>query len=171
MLFFNSRARNGPMTTTAGGDQSYTQKMGHSCIIFGCICLVSGLIVIVIGVISDTRKTTYIGIGIISVAVGFFLLTIVCFYAKLDTCYNNWAYGSRVVPINIETPRPPSEGGAQNGSPFAYPPTPVVKRQPSISVAIPTPFTTVSEIDANRVVVPQSNALGLNATHPPGKPT
>ena len=171
MLFFNSRARNGPMPTTAAADQTYTQKMGHSCIIFGCICLVSGLIVIVIGVISDTRKTTYIGIGIISLAVGFFLLTLVCFYGKLDVCYNNWAYRTRVVPINIETPRPPSEGGPQNGSPFTYPPVPPVKRQPSISVAVPTPFTTVSEIDANRVVVPQNNALAVNVPYPNSKLT
>lgn len=179
MLFFNSRARNGPMPTAGGADRSYTQKMGHSCIIIGCICLVSGLIVIVIGVISDIRQTTYIGIGVVGLAIGFFLTTLVCFYGKLDICYNNWAYRSRVVPISIETPRPLSTGGIQNGSPFTYPPVtppaplPPVKRQPSISVAVPTPFTTVSDIDANRIVLPQSNnALTVAAAaYPAGKLT
>lgn len=169
MLFFNSRARNGPMPTSASDDQSFTQKMGHSFIIFGSICLVSGLIVIVIGVISDARKTTYIGIGILSLAVALFILTLVCFYAKLDICYNNWAYRSRVVPINIETPRPASDGNIRNASPSASPLAHVVKRQPSISVAVSTPFTTVSEIDANKIIVPPSNVLTVNLTYPNGK--
>ncbi|CAF1194111.1 unnamed protein product [Adineta steineri] len=83
-------------------DQPVTHKIGHSCIITSCLSLIIGLVLIVTGVISETKKTTFIGIGIITLGVGFFLTTIVCFYAKLKICYRNWAYGPPISPLNME---------------------------------------------------------------------
>ena len=57
MLFLNSRARNPTATGLSMQDRSFPQKMGHSCIILGCLSIVTGLVLIVIGVISEVKKT------------------------------------------------------------------------------------------------------------------
>ena len=56
---------------------------------------------IVFGVILERVNTKLIGIGIICLGLGFVLMTLVCFYAKLFICYNNWAYRTRVLPMNV----------------------------------------------------------------------
>ena len=105
MLFLNSRARNVTISGMSLHDRSCPHKRGHSLIIGGCLAVMTGLILIVVGAVSDIKNTTFIGVGIISLGVGFFLMTLVCFYAKLDTCYNNWAYRTRVIPVKTETPQ------------------------------------------------------------------
>jgi hypothetical protein len=102
MLFFSGRTRNSLITVD---DRSFTHKLGHSCAILGCLLAVTGLVVIVVGAISETKTTTFIGIGIISLGAGLLLTMLIGFYAKLDICYNNWIYRSRVIPVNMETTR------------------------------------------------------------------
>ena len=154
MLFLGSRTRN---TVSGMGlrDRSYTQQVGHSFIICGCLSIVIGLILIIIGAISGEKKTTFIGIGIISLGVGFFLTALVFFCAKLDMCYNNWAYRARVIPINPETPQPLSIGGA-TASVFGPSSITMQKQQMSmLSSAIP-PITVISDVDIHKTAVTSS---------------
>jgi hypothetical protein len=133
--------------------------MGHSFIICGCLSIVTGLILIVIGAISEVKKTTFIGIGIISLGVGFFLTTFVCLYGKLDICYNNWAYRSRVLPLNIQTPRPTPIGGVSN-SPFVESTVTTQKRQSIASKEIQAPITVISDVEIHNVVIAPSIQIG-----------
>lgn len=144
MLFLNSRTRNHAVSGVSMHDQSYTSKMGHSFIICGCLSIVIGLILIVVGVISEVKKTTFIGIGIISLGVGFFLTTLVCLYGKLDICYNNWAYRSRVLPAHPENLRQPPICGPSN-SPFADSPAAGKETQP--------PVTVISDVEIHKVII------------------
>ena len=129
--------------------------MGHSFIVCGCISIIIGLILIVVGVSSATSRTMYIGIGIISLGVGFFLMTFVCLYGKLDICYNNWAYRSRVLPVNLETPQPAPVNTVTH-SPFVGSPA-VLEKRPSHVLT-----TGVSDIEINKVVIAPTIQIGTN---------
>ena len=145
MLFLNGRARNAAVSGFGLHSPNYTQKVGHSCIVGGCLSIVTGLILIVVGVISEKKKTTYIGAGVIGLSVGCFLVTLVCFYAKLDICYNNWAYRARVLPANSGTPQaiPPSTAVR---SPLAA----KEKVASTITHDMPAPLTTVSDVEVHK---------------------
>lgn len=148
MLFLSSRPPNG---TTVGGsmnDRPYTQKMGHSFIICGCLSIIIGLILIVLGVISEIKKTTFIGIGILSLGVGFFLMTLVCLYGKLDICYNNWIYRSRVIPINPQVP----QIATRDLDGRTHSPVQIQKRSSLIPACSPAPLTVVSDMEINKFV-------------------
>lgn len=160
MLFLNSRVRNTAISGVIMRDQSYTHKMGHSFIISGCLLVITGLILIVIGAISEVKKTTiFIGIGVISFGIGFFLITLVCFYGKLDICYNNWAYRSRVSPTNIETPRPVPTVGVLN-SPLIDSSATTQKQQFTAPIEIPAPITAISSLEIHKVVIAPSIQIG-----------
>jgi hypothetical protein len=98
MFFFNGRIRNAHIVPMITQDRTYTHKIGHSFVIISCLSIVIGLLLIVIGNISETQKSKFFGIGIITLSLGFFLITLICFYSKLAICYYNWAYGSHVTP-------------------------------------------------------------------------
>ena len=152
MLFLNSRRHTTAISGRRLHDRSYTQKVGHTCIIFGCLSIITGLIVIIIGVISETNRTTYIGISIVILGVVLFLITLICFYAKLNICYNNWAYRSRVLPTNnIETPQPASATVITLSS-FVGSPAMTQKSQFIIPLEPPTPLTIVSEVEIHKVI-------------------
>jgi hypothetical protein len=159
MLFLNTGVRHTAISGMGMRNQSYTNKMGHSFIICGCLSLIIGLILIVIGVISEVKKTTFIGIGVISTGIGFFLTTLVCFYGKLDTCYNNWAYRSRVLPLNHETRRPTPTDAISNYR-FVQSPAAASKRQ---SILIPAPFTVTSDIEIHKIISAQSITTNYSA--------
>ena len=142
-------------------DRSATHKVGHTCIIFGCLSVITGLILIVVGIISRVHNTTFVGIGIISLGGGLFITTLVCFYGKLDIYYNNWAYRSRVLPVNPETPRPTPPGVAAI-SPFAKSTTATEKQQSTIPLDTQSPITVASEIDIHKLVIAQS--ININTT-------
>jgi hypothetical protein len=144
-------------------DRSYTHKIGHSCIILGCLCIVIGLILIVIGVTSDIKNTTFVGIGVLSLGVGLFLSTLGCFYGKLNICYNNWAYRSRVLPANLETPRPVPIGDVQI-SPFAPSPPAAQKQQSAVPLDTQSPITLISEADIHKLVIAPSINIGIMNT-------
>jgi hypothetical protein len=84
----------------------------------------------------------YVGISIISLGVGFFLTTCVCLYGKLDICYNNWVYGSRILPVNLETPQPAPLTTISH-SLFVESPAIPQKRQS------PTPVTVISDVETH----------------------
>ncbi|CAF0976034.1 unnamed protein product [Adineta steineri] len=155
MLFLGGRTRN--ITTSGRGlhDESHTQKVGHSCIIGGCLSVTTGLILIIIGVISEVRNTTFIGVGVISLGVGFFLTTLVCFYAKLDICYNNWAYRTRITPAHIETPQP-APAGAITTSPFVPSVLTTEKQQTLMPDENPSPTTVVSHAEIHKILAAPS---------------
>ncbi|CAF1299668.1 unnamed protein product [Adineta ricciae] len=145
MLFLNGRARNAAVSGFGLHSQNYTQKVGHSCIVGGCLSIVTGLILIVVGVISEVKKTTYIGAGVIGLGVGCFLVTLVCFYAKLDICYNNWAYRARVLPASSGTPQ------ANPPSTTARSPLAAEEKLPSaITPDMPAPLTTISDVEVHK---------------------
>lgn len=164
MLFLNSGTRNPTVTGVSMRDRSVPQKMGQSCIIFGCLSIVIGLILIVIGIISEVKKTIFIGIGIISLGVGFFLTTIVCFYGKLDIYYNNWAYRSRVLPTNnnvnnnnkrhepvaVDTERRPSRTEVVNSIP---------KRTSIVPIESQSPITIISDAEIHKIVISSSTPI------------
>jgi hypothetical protein len=162
MLFLSSRVRNTAVSGVIMRDQSYTNKMGHSFIICGCLLAITGLILIVVGAISEVKKTTiFIGIGVISLGIGFFLTTLVFFYGKLDICYNNWAYRSRVLPTNIETPRPIPTIGVLN--------SPLVDSSATIQKQIetPAPITAMSGLEIHKVVIAPSIQIGSTTINNP----
>ena len=160
MLFLNSRTVNGAPVSLGMSHRSYTQKMGHSFIICGCFSMITGLILIVLGMISEIKKTTFIGIGVISLGVGFFLMTVVCLYGKLDICYNNWVYRTRVKPNNPE----PSQTAPPGVIPHAH--TVIPKQTSLVCPASPGPTTVISEVEINTVAPsprPQTR-IGNNVT-------
>lgn len=165
MLFLNGRTRNPTISGVGLHNQNYTQKVGHSCIVGGCISIVTGIILIVVGVISEEKKTTYIGAGIIGLGVGCFLVTLVCFYAKLDICYNNWAYRARVLPASNGTPQ------AILPSTTARSPLTVEEKVPSpITPDMPVPLTTVSEVDVHKFAtdsIKKQPSITLNSQNIP----
>ncbi|UJR36573.1 hypothetical protein I4U23_029292 [Adineta vaga] len=154
------RTRNPAISGVGLHNQNYTHKVGHSCIVCGCLSIVIGLILIIVGVISEIKKTTFIGAGVIGLGVGCFLMTLVCFYAKLDICYNNWAYRSRVLPANSEIPQsaPP---GIKTRSPFVK----IEKQQTSTSPKTLVPSTVASEIEVHKIVHDTSRQIDSIAIH------
>ena len=156
MLFLNSGARSHVVSGIIMRDQSYTNKMGQSLLICGCLLIVTGLILIVIGVSSTTSLTMYVGIGIIGTGVGFFLTALVCLYGKLDICYNNWAYRTRVLPTNLETSAAPPPLNTISRLSFAESASVLQKR---ISAA---PVTMISDIEVPKIVIQPSIQIGIN---------
>jgi hypothetical protein len=139
--------------------------VGQSCIIFGCLSIITGLILIVVGIISEVKKTTFVGIGIISLGGGLFLTTLVCFYGKLNICYNNWAYRSRVLPVNPETPHPTPAGVAAI-SPFTKSTTATQNQHSTIPLDTQSPITVVSEADIHKLVISQSININTTTNNP-----
>jgi len=104
MFFFNGRIRNPHIIPVVTRPQpTYTNKVGQSIIIAGCLSIILGLLLILIGFISETDKSTYFGVGSISFTIGFFLSTFTCFYTTLDRCYQNWIYRTHITPSTVET--------------------------------------------------------------------
>ncbi len=155
MLFLNSGARNVTIAGIITHDRPYTHKMGHSFIVCSCLSIIIGLILIIVGVSSAASKTTFVGIGIISLGVGLFLTTFVCLYGKLDRCYNNWAYRSRVLPVNLETPRPIPLSTVSH-SPFIESPAAISKLQSLGLRHSPEPLTTISDVEIPKFVIAPS---------------
>ncbi len=110
MFFFNGRIRNPNIVPIITQKRTYTHKVGQWGIIATCLSIVIGLILIIIGVISETKKTRFFGIGIIILGVGFSFTTFVCFYAKLNICYRNWAYGPHIASNQIQSYQPVTAG-------------------------------------------------------------
>lgn len=147
MLFLNSRPLNGTTASSSMNERSYTQKMGHSFIVCGCLSIIVGLILIVLGVISEMKKTTFIGVGIISLGIGFFLMTLVCLYGKLDICYNNWVYRSRVRPTNPRTLQTTAGGPVE----IRHSPRQIQQRSSFLPECSPAPVTIISDMDINKI--------------------
>ena len=103
MFFFNGRIRNAHIVPMITHERRYTQTIGQSFVVFSCLSIVIGVLLIVIGNISETEKWKFFGFGIISLSLGLFLVTLVCFYSQLSIYYHNWAYGSHVTPSNTST--------------------------------------------------------------------
>ena len=103
MFFFNGRIRNAHIAPMILRDRPYTNKLGHGCIITGCLVIIFGLTFIITGVISETKKNTFFGIGIMTLSIGFCFTVIVCFYTKLNICYRNWAYGPHILSNKIDS--------------------------------------------------------------------
>ena len=104
MFFTNTALRHTHVSPLGLDHQPSTHRVGSSCVILGCLSTIFGLILIGAGMISETEKTVYFGIGIINLGVGIFLTSFVCFYTKLCVCYNNWAYRPRETPVQDEAP-------------------------------------------------------------------
>lgn len=103
MFFFNGRIRNAHIIPIVTHERSYTHRISQSGIIVSCLLVVIGLVLVIIGAISETDKATFFGIGITSLCLGFLFAILICSYTKLDVCYHNWAYGSHVSPSHMET--------------------------------------------------------------------
>ena len=102
MFFFNGRVRNAHVAPIIMRDQPHIDKIGHSYIITSCLSIIIGLVLIFSGVTFETQKTILISCGIITLGIGFVLTTLICFYAQLKLCYDNWAYGSHIATYNSE---------------------------------------------------------------------
>lgn len=155
MFFFNGRIRNPHIIPIVVGQQAYSTTVSNSFIIAGCLSIIIGLALIITGGISETKKTTFIGIGIISLGVGFFITTMVCFYSKLDICYHNWAYGQNVVPLNTETP-PPVTASNISMAPFAESVSVTQKIQSTMPMSATVPMTMTSDLEINNVFIARS---------------
>jgi hypothetical protein len=147
-------------------DRPYTHKIGNTCIICGCLSIITGLILIVIGITSQARRTIFIGIGIIILGAAFFLTTLVCVYGKLNIHYNNWAYRSRVLPTNVETPRPVPPDIVSCSS-FIEPSAGSPRRQLSVPLEIQRPIAVISDVEIHRVVTSPSIRIGTTTTNIP----
>lgn len=156
MFFFsNGRLHNPHIIPVVVSDRSYTHKVGHSCIIAGCLSIIIGLALIFTGLFSETKRTTLIGIGVISAGVGFFITTLVCFSGKLNICYHNWAYGQNVVPLNMESPREGRHRGISMG-PFSESLSVTQKIQSTIPISSSSPITLLSDLEINKVFIARS---------------
>ncbi|UJR09543.1 hypothetical protein I4U23_013780 [Adineta vaga] len=105
MFFFNGRIRNAHVAPVILRDDPYTHSIGHSCVITTCLLLIIGLTLIITGVISETKKTTLIGIGVISIGVSLFITTIFCCNTHVKICYRNWAHGPPTVRTHYRRPQ------------------------------------------------------------------
>ena len=146
MFFFHSRPLNGSVPFIAVHGQAYTNNLGHTCLVVSCLAVIAGMTLIVFGVILERVNTKLIGIGIISLGLGFVLMTLVCFYAKLFIWYNNWAYRTRVLPMNVVA------------SPYVEP--------SRISLAPANPLTRVSKL----IVAPTINIGPITTMNNPDTP-
>jgi FtsH-binding integral membrane protein len=155
MFFFNGRIRNTHIVPGITRDRPYTHKVGHSCTIVGCLSVVIGLIFIIISIISETKKTKFISIGIISLSVGFILTILVSFYTKFNTCYHNWAYGPHGVSNKIDN-MPTITIGAISISPLTNAPATTKK----IESMIP-----LSNVGLNKVIITSSAEIGKAKTN------
>jgi hypothetical protein len=163
MLFLNSRTRNITISGIGLHRRSHTHKAGQLFITGGCLSIVTGLILIAVGVISDVKRTTFVGVGIICLGLAFFTI-LVCFYAKLDTCYNNWAYRSRVIPVNTDTSQP-TPTGVVIPSHFASSSAMTQKRQTTMPLNTASPTTVVSGADIHKLVIAPSIHIGSLANN------
>ncbi|CAF0809929.1 unnamed protein product [Rotaria sp. Silwood1] len=155
MLFLNGRTRHTGISPMNVRNGSYTHKLSHLSVIGGSLSIVTGLILIVVGVIYEVQSTKFIGIGLISFGVLCLLMKIIHFYGKLDICYNNWIYRTRVVPINHETSQPKPIGA------LSVPPRPKSpETTPKQSYVVPpepsTRRTVISGIEIHNVLTEQS---------------
>jgi hypothetical protein len=144
-------------------DRPYTNKASHSCIIAGCLWIIIGLILIVIGYISETEKPTFFSIGIISFGIGFFLTILVCFYTELNKCYHNWAYSSHITPSHIEHSQLATAGDismSYTGSIAATQKVTIIKSLPPQK-----PVKRLSNVRMNEVIITPSIEIGKNTTN------
>ncbi|CAM4925507.1 unnamed protein product [Rotaria socialis] len=138
MLFFsNARIHNPHIIPIVVSDRSHTHKLGHSCIIVGCLSIIIGL------------------------SVGLFTTILVCFYGKLNIYYHNWAYGQRVVPLNIETPHEGRQSGGGGGggismAPYSESLSVTQKIQPTIPLSSSSSMTMLSDLEINKVIIGRS---------------
>ncbi|CAF0988092.1 unnamed protein product [Didymodactylos carnosus] len=95
MLFASGRSRG--VTAMGLADRTMFQTIGRCFVIIGCITVIVGIILIIISVVSEKKETLYIGISIIGVGSICFIFMIIFIYCKLDVCWNNWTYRTRVV--------------------------------------------------------------------------
>lgn len=102
MFFFNGRIRNTHIIPVVTHERSYTHRISQSGIIVGCLLVVIGLVLIIMGTISEIDKATFFGLGITSLCFGLIFAVLICSYTKLDVCYHNWAYGSHISPSQME---------------------------------------------------------------------
>ncbi|CAF2092748.1 unnamed protein product [Rotaria magnacalcarata] len=160
MFFFsNGRMHNPHIIPIVVSDRSHAHKLGHSRIIAGCLSIIIGLSFIIRGVTSETKKATLIGIGIISLGVGFFTTISVCFYGKLNICYHNWAYGQSVVPLNIEIPHEGRRGGGGGGismAPYSESLPVTQKIQSTIPLSSSSSMAMLSDLEINKVIIGRS---------------
>ncbi|CAF3411484.1 unnamed protein product [Rotaria socialis] len=155
MLFLNSRARNMMVAPMHSRGVSYTNKFFQPWLTFGSILLVTGTILIVVGVLNEVKTTKYIGICFIGFGAVCFLSKIVHYYGKLDICYNNWIYRSHVTPVHNDAPQPKppniiSIPAYTKSSDMAH------TTAFSASAAASTCRTIISSIEIHKVVVESS---------------
>jgi len=144
-------------------DRSYTNRIGHSCIIAACLWIIIGLILIVIGVISETEKPTFFSIGTISLGVGFFLTILVCFYTELNKCYHNWAYGSHITPSHVENSQLATAGDIS----MSYVGSITATQKVPMITSLPPQKTvkTLSNVRTNKVIISPSIEIGEITTN------
>jgi hypothetical protein len=163
MFFFNGRIRTAHIVPVITRDRPSTYKVGHSCIIAGCLSIIIGLILILIGLISETEKTTFFGIGSISLGLGLFLTTLVCFYTQLNICYHNWAYGSHVTRSHIANSQPTAAGDISMS--YCTGSTAMVQKVPAITpLSHPKSVKKLSNVEINKVIIAPSIKIGKTTT-------
>ncbi|CAF4443391.1 unnamed protein product, partial [Rotaria socialis] len=94
--------------------------------------------------------------------VGLITTILVCFYGKLNIYYHNWAYGQRVVPLNIETPHEGRQSGGGGGgggismAPYSESLSVTQKIQPTIPLSSSSSMTMLSDLEINKVIIGRS---------------
>jgi hypothetical protein len=155
MLFSNNRIRNTHISTVPLHGPTYRHKLGYSYIISGCLFIIAGLIFIVTSAIYETRKTAFTGIGIISLGVGFFLMTLFCFHGELNNFYNTWTYRSHLFPFHLATPQPAPAGI------IAIPPFVGTTTMTSTTpLSPPTPLIMGTDIEMGKIVIAPTIEIG-----------
>ncbi|CAF0913132.1 unnamed protein product [Rotaria sordida] len=155
MLFLNGRTRNPMMPPMNMRNGLYTYKLTNFFVICGSLVIVIGLILIVIGVIYEVNSTKFIGIGLICFGIFCFLMKIICLYGKLDICYNNWIYRTRVAPVKHDSSQP-KPIGTLSISPRPKSPGTIQKQSSVVPPEDPTHRTVISAIEIHNVLTEQS---------------
>lgn len=160
MFFFNGRMRNAHIVPMLTDNRPHTNKIDFLSIIAGCLLIIIGLTLICIGFISETEKTTFFGIGIISMCLGFCLSTITCFYTNLNICYHNWAYGQHITPSHMETSQLATAGDI---SISYYAEAPAMKQQvlkkTRSQSSSQRPIKIRSNVEINKVIIKPTIAI------------
>ena len=77
-------------------------KSINGCLVLGFGTILIGLLLLGFGSVSNRQRVVYISVGTISFAIGFFLLTLTCFFTQFNVWYNRWAYRSCIRPLRME---------------------------------------------------------------------
>jgi hypothetical protein len=161
MFFFNGRIRNSHIVPTVTHGRPNTNTVGYPGIITGCLSIIIGLILIIIGLISETEKTTFFGIGIISLTLGFLITMCLFFYTKLNIYYRNWAYGTHVLPCH----NPELTAAVDVSISYFTHPSSLAQNVPNM-IAVPSkkPANMVSNVEINKVIIAPSIGIGKTTT-------